>query len=204
MLNSYRNLPQLQSLVYFESAARLLNFTPAAEELGTTQPAISQRVRAMEEHLGVSLFQRLHRGVKLTHEGERLYQTVRDSLDALNQATAQVRPQEDKRLLTIATDFGFAKLWLMPRMHALRRLMPELQLRVLTWQDEIDDRRGEVDLHIILTASRHKGRRNCWCPKSWCRCAAPICWIGIGRSAKPPSCARCRCCTCSAVIRRAG
>lgn len=145
---SHRQLPQLQSLVYFESAARHLNFTAAAEELGTTQPAVSHRVKSMEEHLGVPLFLRQHRGVSLTAEGQRLYQTVRDSLDALRLTTAEVRVQEEKRTLTLATDFGFAKLWLLPRIPELRKAIPQLQLRVLTSQEDVDPRKTPVDFSI--------------------------------------------------------
>lgn len=148
MSRLHRQLPQLQSLVYFESAARHLNFTAAAEELGTTQPAVSHRVRSMEEHLGVSLFFRQHRGVKLTEEGSRLYQTVRQSLDALRLTTEAVRVQDEQRSLTLATDFGFAKLWLMPRIRDLQQAIPGLQLRILTSQDQIDPRQETIDFSI--------------------------------------------------------
>lgn len=148
MTATHRQLPQLQSLVYFESAARHLNFTAAAEELGTTQPAVSHRVKSMEEHLGISLFLRQHRGVKLTAEGMRLYETVRNSLDALRLTTAEVRTQDEQRTITLATDFGFAKLWLMPRIQQLREAVPGLQLRLLTSQEEIDPRAEEIDISI--------------------------------------------------------
>jgi LysR family glycine cleavage system transcriptional activator len=150
MIATHRQLPQLQSLVYFESAARHLNFTAAAEELCTTQPAVSHRIRSMEEHLGVALFVRQHRGVKLTAEGTRLYHTVRESLAALRRTTEEVRIQESQRTLTVATDFGFAKFWLMPRIAELRRAIPGLQLRILTSQEEKSPGEDEVDVSIVF------------------------------------------------------
>ncbi|MFT3850162.1 MAG: LysR substrate-binding domain-containing protein [Propionivibrio sp.] len=153
MTATHRQLPQLQSLVYFESAARHLNFTAAAEELGTTQPAVSHRVKSMEEHLGISLFLRQHRGVKLTAEGVRLYETVRSSLNALRLTTAEVRFQDEQRTITLATDFGFAKFWLMPRIHLLRAAIPGIQLRLLTSQEEIDPHAGEIDISIHYKGS---------------------------------------------------
>lgn len=150
MVATHRQLPQLQSLVYFESAARHLNFTAAAEELCTTQPAVSHRIRNMEEHLGVPLFVRQHRGVKLTAEGVRLYQTVRESLAALRRTTEEVRVQESGRTLTVATDFGFAKFWLMPRIAELRRAIPGLQLRILTSQEEMLPGEDEVDVSVMF------------------------------------------------------
>ncbi|KAF1046753.1 LysR family transcriptional regulator [Xylophilus sp.] len=143
-----RQLPQLQSLVYFESAARHLNFTAAAEELGTTQPAVSHRVKRMEEDLGVPLFRRQHRGVALTDEGQRLYRTVRESLEALRLTTAEVRVREERPSLVLATDFGCAKFWLLPRIPALRAAIPGLQLRVITSQEEVDPRQVAVDFSI--------------------------------------------------------
>lgn len=144
------SLPQLQSLVFFESAARLLNFTAAAEELGTTQPAVSHRVRKMEESLGIPLFRRLHRGVVLTDEGQRMYETVRDSLEAIRLTTTQVSAARSHETLTLVTDFGFAKFWLMPRLPALKASLPGLQLRILTSQSEFDPRSDEADVAILF------------------------------------------------------
>ena len=121
-----QQLPALQSLIHFESAARHLNFTSAAEELGATQPAVSLRIRKLEDELGLPLFDRLHRGVRLTDEGERLFETVQQTLEALRLVTADMRTQQSRRTLTLSTDFGFARLWLLPRMAALREAIPEL------------------------------------------------------------------------------
>ncbi len=57
-----QRLPRPTGLLMFEAAARLSSFTHAAEELGVTQAAVSQQVRALEQELGVPLFVRLHRG----------------------------------------------------------------------------------------------------------------------------------------------
>jgi len=180
--NTYRRLPPLQSLVVFESAARHLNFTAAAEELCSTQPAVSQRVRSMEADLGTPLFQRLHRGVRLTAEGQRLYETVRDSLDALHAATQRVEPGvlsiTDRPVVSIATDFGFAKLWLMPRMHLLRRALPDLQLRVLASQDPgaCDD----VDFRIVFDRAP-RGRAQLLLPEQ----VVPVCAPSLLQQRRP-------------------
>src|SRR5471030_1794834 len=70
-------LPPMQAMSMFESAARLASFTAAARELGSTQPAVSQRVVQLEETLGAALFERGHRGVTLTEDGARLFEAVR-------------------------------------------------------------------------------------------------------------------------------
>jgi DNA-binding transcriptional LysR family regulator len=96
-------LPPMQTLAAFESAARLANFTAAARELGSTQPAISQRVVQLEEHLGVPLFERGHRGVTLTEDGVLLFEAVRQSLDAIRIATSRIRARRAHGCLNIRT-----------------------------------------------------------------------------------------------------
>src|SRR5262245_12700847 len=138
----------LQSLVFFESAARHLNFTSAAHELGATQPAVSQRVREIEQDLNVVLFKRMHRGVSLTAEGARLFEAVHESLDAIRVVTAEIRTRGARKILTLTTDFGFAAYWLLPRLPRLRSLIPDLELRVITSQEDFDIRGEPVDFAV--------------------------------------------------------
>ncbi|HEY1145511.1 MAG TPA: LysR family transcriptional regulator, partial [Allosphingosinicella sp.] len=69
MTQSRRTLPPLNALRAFEAAGRRLNFRAAAEELGVTQGAVAQQVRALEDQLGLRLFLRLSRGLALTAYG---------------------------------------------------------------------------------------------------------------------------------------
>lgn len=63
----YRRLvPSLTALIEFEAVERLSSFTLAANELGVTQAAVSRQVRFLEDTLGVRLFDRLHRSIRLT------------------------------------------------------------------------------------------------------------------------------------------
>lgn len=149
MANNER-LPPLQSLVFFESAARHLNFSAAARELGTTQPAVSHRIGQIEDELGVALFKRMHRGVSLTAEGIHLYEAVRQSLDAIKSAAGAIRARHARKVLTLATDFGFAAYWMMPRLAGLRRLLPDLEVRIVTSQDDFDIRGEPVDFAITF------------------------------------------------------
>lgn len=141
-------LPPLQSLVVFESAARYSNFTLAADELNTTQPAVSQRIREVEKNLGVQLFKRLHRGVSLTDEGRKLFEAVQDSLANISATIEDIRTHGGRKVLSLATDFGFAAYWLMPRLSKLRSEIPELELRILTSQGDFDIRNEPVDFAI--------------------------------------------------------
>ena len=110
----------MQTLSAFESAARLASFTAAARELGSTQPAVSQRIVQLEEDLGAPLFERGHRGVTLTPEGALLYEAVRSGLDTLAATMTVVLEAtraamtSDLKPETIAALAGNAVGWLKP------------------------------------------------------------------------------------------
>jgi putative choline sulfate-utilization transcription factor len=152
-----RRLPPLQSLLFFEAAVRHLSFTAAALELGTSQPAVSQRIGLLEEDLGVPLFKREHRGVSLTGDGVQLFNAVRESLGGIGEAAAKIRSRRARQVLTVATDFGFAAYWLMPRLAGLRELVPDLDVRIVTTQNEFDIRGEPVDIAIAFGAGQWPG-----------------------------------------------
>ena len=149
-MQDMRRLPPLQSLVFFEAAVRHLSFTAAAQELGTSQPAVSQRISLLEDDLGVPLFKRAHRGVSLTPEGLQLVTAVRESLGSIGEVAAKIRARRERQVLTVATDFGFATYWLMPRLATLRELVPELDVRIVTSQNQFDIRGEPVDMAIAF------------------------------------------------------
>ena len=144
-------LPPMQALSMFESAARLASFTAAARELGSTQPAVSQRVVQLEENLGAALFERGHRGVTLTVDGVRLFEAVRQSLDTIRVATSDIRARHAapaQRSLKLLTDFGFATYWLMPRLSQFKALMPDVDVKITTAQDVLAADQDHADIVI--------------------------------------------------------
>jgi putative choline sulfate-utilization transcription factor len=143
-------LPPMQALTMFESAARLASFTAAARELGSTQPAVSQRVVQLEEALGAPLFERGHRGVSLTEDGQHLYEAVRHALDTIRSATAEIRARRTPQTLTLSTDFGFATYWLMPRLSQFKALMPDVDVKIVTSQSVFDPSHDQADIAIAF------------------------------------------------------
>ncbi len=148
-MSRHRRTPSLQALAVFEAVGRQLSFSAAAEQLGTTQPAVSQRISALEAEIGTALFRRLHRGVVLTPEGEQLHRAVRDSLLLIREAIAALEPTSEKAL-TIATDFEFAAWWLMPRLGDFRQRFGDIRVHVLTSQDEVDFSSQQVDVSVFF------------------------------------------------------
>ncbi|MBT7950603.1 MAG: transcriptional regulator GcvA [Gammaproteobacteria bacterium] len=122
----------------FEAAARHLSFTRAAEELNVTQGAISHQVKVLESWLGVPLFQRNKREIKLTEEGVVYLPGVRATLNKLHTVTQQIVEGDSTHLLNIATPESFAVNWLISRLRSFHEEHPDIDVR-LTTQNQIDD-----------------------------------------------------------------
>lgn len=143
-----RKLPPLNALRAFETAGRRLNFRIAADELGVTQGAVAQQVRALEEHLGQALFRRLSRGLELTPQGSTFLAEVSRAFDALGEATERMAKPSDK--VTISVTPTVATRLLIPRIAALQEALPGVELRTIADENMPDFDRGEVDLAIGL------------------------------------------------------
>jgi DNA-binding transcriptional LysR family regulator len=141
-------LPQLGFIQGFEAAARHLSFTKAAEELFITQSAVSRQVKALEDHLGVTLFERRQRALALTESGHALYRVATDVLERLQAATDQLRASGRSRQLSVTTTTGFASLWLIPRLQRFTSLHPDVDVRISATTTVINLERSLLDLAI--------------------------------------------------------
>jgi LysR family glycine cleavage system transcriptional activator len=148
MPNRRYRLPQLGFIQGFEAAARNLSFTKAAEELFITQSAVSRQVKALEDHLGVTLFERRQRALALTESGHALYRVATDVLERLQAATDQLRASGRSRQLSLTTTTGFASLWLIPRLQRFTSLHPDVDVRISATTAVINLERSLVDLAI--------------------------------------------------------
>lgn len=118
----------------FDVIARHRNLSRAAAALGMSQPALSYRIRQMEELLGVRLFRRRPRGLELTSEGETLQIAVRQALERLDEAVTAIRRRARAPAVRLATDFAFAAFSLMPRVPEFRRAHPEIDVQIVASQ----------------------------------------------------------------------
>ena len=143
-----RDLPPPTSLIAFEAAARLRNFTHAARELGVSQAAVSRQIHNLEDNLGVSLFHRGSRPLVLTAEGLRLHDAVTTGLRQIAAVAGDLRRANRPGTVTVAASVAMTSLWLMPRVAAFRAAHPGIALRVIAADPYTDPTRGEVDLAI--------------------------------------------------------
>ena len=144
-------VPSTSALVAFESAARHGNFSRAAEELNTSQPAISRHIKALEDRLGVALFRRDPRVPRLTAHGRQLYHAVVAGLDGIHTAVQDISRQAKRDTLTIGCTFDIAHLFIMPRYTALQRAVgDDVDIRVLTSEYELRGRLSDQRPDIWL------------------------------------------------------
>jgi LysR family glycine cleavage system transcriptional activator len=142
------DLPPLESLVAFESAARHLSFTRAADEISLTQSAISRQIQALESRLGVPLFRRLHRALALTDDGRTLQLAVTDALARLDKTTRAIKHAERVRTVVLTTTPGFAGLWLIPRLATFIAAHPGVDVRISTGLKVVNLEREGVDVAV--------------------------------------------------------
>jgi len=144
----FRNVPPLNWLRAFEASARHLSFTGAARELNVTQAAVSQKVKALEQHVGRQLFNRLPRSLELTATGEAYLPAVRDAFIKLADGTDHVFGPSVRDRLTIRAGVSFTERWLGRHLPAFQIAHPHIPLKVLTALWPVDHDWEGVDLEI--------------------------------------------------------
>ncbi|WP_434734347.1 LysR substrate-binding domain-containing protein (plasmid) [Rhizobium sp. YTUHZ044] len=149
MTQSRRTLPPLNALRAFEASGRRLNFRAAAEELGVTQGAVAQQVRALEEQLGLRLFLRLARGLALTAYGTAYLADVTRAFDTLAEATGRLLDRPE--MVTISATPTVAAKLLIPRLAEFHAALPDIDLRTVATEALSDFDRDQVDIAVRLT-----------------------------------------------------
>ncbi|MCW8335040.1 DNA-binding transcriptional regulator DsdC [Vibrio paucivorans] len=147
---------QLSKLHTFEVAARHGSFSLAAEELSLTPSAISHRINKLEVEIGIQLFKRTHRKITLTEEGVRIYQSLQKALNELNQEIFDVKSGDVSGPLTVYSRPSFAQCWLVPRIHDFNQRYPDIELRLLTGNENVDFQGYGIDVAIYFDDHRPK------------------------------------------------
>jgi LysR family glycine cleavage system transcriptional activator len=143
-------LPPLPWLRAFEAAARHQSFTAAAQELNLTQAAVSHQVRSLEKYLGVALFERLARTLRLTEIGSAYLPPLRQSFDDIAAATAGLFGPVGRRTLVIRAPVSFVSLWLASRIHRFTEAYPTIALRIVSsvWSNAPAEEGADVDIRF--------------------------------------------------------
>jgi putative choline sulfate-utilization transcription factor len=152
----------LDLLRAFEAAARQRSFTAAAVELGTTQPAISQQIKRLEEQLATRLFDRIYRGIELTEPGAILFEQVQLGLQNIDAGLSAISTQDHHEVLQVATDFAFAAYWLMPRLHRFHAANPRVDVSLVTSERSHNMLRSDIDVAVLFGEGRFKQGQSHW------------------------------------------
>ncbi|ARU64579.1 transcriptional regulator [Histophilus somni] len=143
-----KRLPPLNSLKSFESSARHLSFTKAADELFVTQAAVSHQIKLLEDFLGVILFKRKNRTLELTDLGRAYFSDVSKILNNLADATTKLMAQKNEQYLSISVPQTFGMQWLVPKLSEFNQRYPDIEVRLKgVDQDEIP-LSNEIDIAI--------------------------------------------------------
>ena len=143
----------LDAIRGFESAARHLSFTAAAEELCITQSAVSKQIKNLEDSLGTALFLRGGKGLSLTPQGRELQEAARAALAQLASAVDRLLTV-DRASVAVTTTPSFAALWLAPKLAAFQLLEPAIDVRVAASEDRLNLEREGLDLAVRLSPVR--------------------------------------------------
>jgi LysR family glycine cleavage system transcriptional activator len=153
-----RSIPGTRALRTFVVAGRHLNFTRAADELALTPAAVSYQIKEIEDQLGIQLFLRSSRSIKLTDAGVILHEAAVDALEQLNRAMTRIRRiSRGTAQLKVSVDPQVATKWLMGRVDQFRKLHPTIELRFDVAYELRDFEQDDIDVAIRFGAGRYPG-----------------------------------------------
>ena len=147
-MQKLHSLPSLNALRVFEAVARRLSFAQAAEELHVTPGAVSHQIAALENTLGVQLFQRDARTVSLTPAAEACLPHLTRGIESLREALRIVQLDRPAGALTVSVAPAFASRWLLPRLTHFTAAHPAIELQLSTGLGLIDTARPETSTSL--------------------------------------------------------
>ena len=142
-----RRLPPLNALRFFETVARHRSFVRAAEELHVTPAAVSQQIKLLEDHLGVTLFKR-GKTLVLNDTASDVLHLVSEAFDQLERAVLRIRSGSKTGPLIVSTPPAFATRWLIPRLDDFHARHPDIEIHLLATRRRVDFSMEEVDVAI--------------------------------------------------------
>ncbi|PMY63277.1 MULTISPECIES: LysR family transcriptional regulator [Pseudomonas] len=144
------DLPPLNALRAFEATARLNSVSLAAEQLHVTHGAVSRQLKVLEEHLGVSLFVKEGRGLKLTDAGVRLRDASSDAFERLRTVCAELSQSTADAPFVLGCSGSLLARWFIPRLGRLNADLPDLRLHLSAGEGDLDPRRPGLDALLVF------------------------------------------------------
>jgi LysR family transcriptional regulator, glycine cleavage system transcriptional activator len=152
-------LPPLETLRVFEVACRHGSYSDAARELHVTHSAVSQRMRQLEEELGLTLFERQGNRMVLTASGLRLQAGIQHAFSELNATFGSIQTRRSEAEITVSLLPVMAARWLVPRLPRFKARFPHINLHVKTSQSLANFKSDGVDIAVRFGTGDWKGLR---------------------------------------------
>ncbi|AXP06334.1 LysR family transcriptional regulator [Pseudomonas fluorescens] len=144
------DLPPLNALRAFEATARLNSVSQAAEQLHVTHGAVSRQLKVLEEHLGVSLFSKDGRGLKLTDAGLRLRDVSAEAFERLRGVCAELTQSTADAPFVLGCSGSLLARWFIPRLGRFNADLPDLRLHLSAGEGDLDPRRPGLDALLVF------------------------------------------------------
>ncbi|WP_120500156.1 LysR substrate-binding domain-containing protein [Roseovarius sp. EL26] len=144
-----KNLPPLDYFLAFEVTGRSGSFAAAARELNISESAVSRKVKLLEEYYKTRLFIRGHRSITITSEGADLLQSAAQALGILRDASQDILARKETSSVSLAATNSVASLWLMPRLNQFNQRNPDVQIGLLSSDDDEECLAENNDLAIL-------------------------------------------------------
>lgn len=156
MIN-WTTLPPLTALRAFAALAQAGSIGGAGTLLNVSHAAVSQQIKALEDHLGLSLVDRSRRGVNLTLDGQALAQGVLQGFGDIARCVQELTGADESRAVHVSTTQLFATTWLMPRLLDFQAKHPGVDLMVNPSVTLNDPEPGGTDVALRFGAGDWAG-----------------------------------------------
>lgn len=153
----WRTLPPLSALRAFSAYCETGSVQKAGDILGVSHAAISQQIRKLEAHMGLTLVDRTSRALSLTPEGAQLSEALSEGFGVIDRTVQALTGADAERPVHISTTQLFATTWLMPRLMDFQEKHPGIDLMVNPSADLMDPGPGGFDLGLRFGAGNWPG-----------------------------------------------
>ena len=165
-------LPSLKFLKTFQVAAARLSFKAAAEELFITPSAVSHQIKALEEQLGVPLFDRGPHSLTLTEAGSHYLQHMDSVFSRLESVTEQLQVRYGRGVVRLHMPPFFATELLLPKLPSLLEAQPDTDIHINTALAPMQPHPPDADVSIVVNAAPETGLD---CHKLFSQAFVPAC-----------------------------
>ena len=147
----------ISAIETFTIVAQELSFTRAADVLHITPSAVSHRIKLLEQQLGVQLFTRQSKGVRLSLAGETLQHHAMAGMKNIQHGIQQSQFASKKTKLVIAVIPSLCQAWLIPRLTDFSQQCPQIELELIISDQLADFSKAQIDAHIHFGSGDYQG-----------------------------------------------